>query len=119
MSTYANQTTPLNPQKRLTTRATELVAKTACACNAPGRFLASINLSQSSTWDYQLKQFPRPKGKATQVVYTEYDLPRPTIEPHDVIVDPDGMAWYSNLAGKRSAKSIRRPANIPNSRCPN
>ena len=25
------------------------------------------------------------------------DLPRETIEPHDVILDKDGMAWYSNF----------------------
>ena len=28
---------------------------------------------------------------------TEYDLPRPTIEPHDVIADSDGMVWFSNF----------------------
>ena len=40
---------------------------------------------------------PRPGGRATHVIYTEYDLPRDTIEPHDVIVDKDGMA-VSNTA---------------------
>ena len=40
---------------------------------------------------------PRPSGRATRVIYTEYDLPRETIEPHDVIVDKDGIAWYSNF----------------------
>jgi len=28
---------------------------------------------------------------------TEYDLPRKTIEPHDVIVDADGIVWFSNF----------------------
>ena len=28
---------------------------------------------------------------------TEYDLPRSTIEPHDVVVDADGMVWYSDF----------------------
>jgi streptogramin lyase len=32
------------------------------------------------------------------VLITEYDLPRPTIEPHDVIVGADGNVWYSNFA---------------------
>jgi virginiamycin B lyase len=101
MSTYANQSTPLNPQKRLTTRDTDVVGEDrARVQRAQAEFLSSINLSQSSTWSYALKPFPRPKGKATQVVITEYDLPRPTIEPHDVVVDGDGMAWYSNFGGQ-------------------
>jgi len=105
MSTYANQSTPLNPQKRLTTRATELVGEDRVRVQrAQADFLASVNLSQSSTWEYTLKTFPRPKGKATQVVYTEYDLPRPTIEPHDVVLDPEGNAWYSNFGGQTLGK---------------
>jgi streptogramin lyase len=40
---------------------------------------------------------PRPKGKATKVVYTEYDLPQRTRQPHDVIVDSQGMAWYASF----------------------
>ena len=31
------------------------------------------------------------------MIVTEYDLPRKTIEPHDVIVDSDGMVWYSDF----------------------
>ncbi len=105
MSTYANQSTPLNPQKRLTTRATELVGEDRVRVQrTQAEFFASINLSQSASWEYALKPFPRPKGKATQVVYTEYDLPRPTIEPHDVVIDPDGMAWYSNFGGQTLGK---------------
>src|SRR5262249_16493512 len=44
-----------------------------------------------------LKTLPRPKGRETQVIITEYDLPRPTIEPHDVVIGSDGMAWYTNF----------------------
>ena len=103
MSTYANQSTPLNPQKRLTTRATELVGEDRVQ-RAQSDFLASVNLSQSATWEYPLKTLPRPKGKATQVIYTEYDLPRPTIEPHDVVTDPEGNAWYSNFGAQTIGK---------------
>src|SRR5262245_22423407 len=53
----------------------ELVAKT-------GEYLASINLSSSPTWRYSLQTYPRPSGKATRVVITEYDLPRPETLPH-------------------------------------
>jgi len=31
------------------------------------------------------------------VIYTEYGLPRETISPHDVIVDADGIVWYSSF----------------------
>ncbi len=98
MGTYANQSTPLHPQKRLTTRDTDLVGEDrARVLRAQAEWLSTVNLSANSTWDYPLKTFPRPKGKATHVIVTEYDLPRPTIEPHDVIVDRDGIAWYSNF----------------------
>jgi virginiamycin B lyase len=60
-------------------------------------YLASINLSARSEHPFALKTFPRPKGRATKVIMTEYDLPRKEIQPHDVIVDPDGMVWYSHF----------------------
>src|SRR5579883_3005146 len=41
---------------------------------------------------------PRPKGEATKVVITEYDLPRKDAQPHDVIVDQDGTVWYSDFS---------------------
>src|SRR5438034_6140757 len=47
---------------------------------------------------------PRPVGRATLVDITEYDLQRPTIEPHDVIVDPDSIAWYSNFGEQTLGK---------------
>ena len=59
-------------------------------------YLATINLSSSDTWQYPLKTLPRPKGAATRVIITEYDLPRPTTEPHDIVVK-DGNVWYSDF----------------------
>jgi len=105
MGTYANQSTPLRPQKRLTTRDTDLVGEDqARVQRTQAEWLSSINLSSGPRWDYPLKTFPRPKGKATQVIMTEYDLPRPTIEPHDVIVDAEGVAWYSNFGEQSIGK---------------
>lgn len=60
-------------------------------------YLASINLSAKRMWDFELKSFPRPKGKATKVLITEYDLPRFDAEPHDAVMDADGMIWYSDF----------------------
>lgn len=73
-------------------------------------YLATINLSGTDKWDYSLKTLPRPKGAATKVIVTEYFLPRPTIEPHDVVLDKDGVPWYSNFGemfvGKLDTKTL-------------
>ena len=63
----------------------------------PAEFLATINLSSSQTWEYPLKALARPKGAATRAIITEYDMPRPTTEPHDIVVDKDGAIWYSDF----------------------
>ena len=105
MSTYANQSTPLRPQKRLTTRDTDLVGEDrARVQRQQAQWFATINLSNGAGWDYPLKTFPRPSGRATRVVMTEYDLPRPTIEPHDVILDASGIAWYSSFGEQAIGK---------------
>ena len=64
---------------------------------AAAEYLSTINLSSGSPWTYELKTLPRPSGRATRVIYTEYDLGREVIQPHDVIVDADGIAWYSSF----------------------
>jgi virginiamycin B lyase len=63
----------------------------------PAEFLATVNLSAVEQWEYPLKTLPRPSGRATHVIVTEYDLPRPTIQPHDVLVDGQGDVWYSDF----------------------
>lgn len=60
-------------------------------------YLASLNLSSADQWKYPLKIAPRPKGKATQVIITEYDLPKRTRQPHDVVVDSEGTVWYASF----------------------
>ena len=105
MSTYANQSTPINPQRRLTGRDTDIVGEERNRMQrTQAAFFASVNLSEHSTWEYDLKAFPRPKGRATKVLITEWDLPRPTIEPHDVVVDSKGMAWFSNFGEQTIGK---------------
>jgi virginiamycin B lyase len=93
MGTYAPGTTPLEPHKRKETRAVMDPER----LRPRAEYLATINLSDSETWQYPLKTFPRLKGRSTKVVFTEYDLPRPTAMPHDVILDGDGMAWYTDF----------------------
>jgi virginiamycin B lyase len=60
-------------------------------------YLATINLSASDHWQYQLATLPRPTGRSTRVIVTEYDVVRPTTEPHDVVLDSEGNAWYSDF----------------------
>ena len=105
MGTYANQSTPLLPQRRLTGRDTDLVGEDrARILRSQAAYFASVNLYPHTTWEYDLKTFPRPKGRATKVIITEWDLPRPTIEPHDVVVDSKGMAWFSNFGEQTIGK---------------
>ena len=74
-------------------------------------YLATLNLSNTDKWEYPLKTMPRPKGAETHVIVTEYKMPRPTIEPHDVILDKDGVVWYSNFGemfiGKFDTKTLQ------------
>ena len=92
MNGYAQVSTVLKPQRRIDlSRAAE-----PGALPQGGRILATINLSQSPNWNYELKTLPRVKGRGTNVIITEYDLPRQTIEPHDVIM-VNGTVWYSNF----------------------
>jgi streptogramin lyase len=62
-----------------------------------GKYLSSINLSAMDTFEFPLKTLPRPKGKATEVIYTVYDLPRPDASPHDEVFDAEGNVWYSDF----------------------
>ena len=60
-------------------------------------YLSTLNLSAGPHWNYGFKTLPRPTGAATRVIYTEYDLPKRTRQPHDVVVDSSGMAWYASF----------------------
>src|SRR5437588_11420322 len=74
-------------------------------------YLATINLSSTDHWKYELKMLPRPKGRDTRAIVTEYDLVRPTTEPHDVLVDKEGMVWYTDFGnmfiGKFDPKTLK------------
>jgi virginiamycin B lyase len=105
MSTYANQSTPLKPQRRKAERLLEDRGESRrLARERQAAYMSTVNLSAGSTWKYDLKTLPRPTGKGTQVIITEYDLPRKTIQPHDVIVDSSGIVWYSNFGEQEIGK---------------
>ena len=93
MNGYGPVSQPIKPQRMLDPDR----SGTPEQFRKQGEYLASINLSQVSQWEYPLKTLPRPTGRATRAIITEYDLPRPTTEPHDVLVDKDGAVWYSDF----------------------
>jgi virginiamycin B lyase len=98
MQAYVNQSIPAHPQlRRGERRMEERGDQRVQVYRTAAEYLAKINLGADARWKYDLKTLPRPSGRATRVVYTEYDLGRETIEPHDVIVDADGIAWYSSF----------------------
>src|SRR5882672_4988009 len=98
MQGYVNQSMPQAPQLRRAERLMEERGdQRVQVYRTTAEFLATINRSGSGTWKYELKTLPRPTGRATRVIYTEYDLPRDVIQPHDVVVDRDGIAWYSSF----------------------
>jgi streptogramin lyase len=98
MQGYVNQSIPAHPQLRRAERLMEERGdQRVQVYRAAAEFLASINLSSHPQWNFELKTLPRPSGAATRVIYTEYDLPRETISPHDVIIDGGGMVWYSSF----------------------
>jgi virginiamycin B lyase len=98
MQGYVNQSIPQHPQLRKAERLMEERGdQRVQVYRGAAEYLASVNLSSREKWNFELKTLPRPTEAATRVIYTEYDLPRETISPHDVIVDSSGMVWYSSF----------------------
>lgn len=113
MGTYANSATPLKPQRRKAERLLEDRGESRrLARERQAAYMSTVNLRAGTTWNYDLKTLPRPKGKGTQVIITEYDLPRKTIQPHDVIVDAAGIVWYSNFGEQEIGKFDPKTAKL-------
>lgn len=93
MENYSNMSFPLHPQPYPHAR----TGRGGFVTPEFAAYLASINQSSGKrTWKFTTK-FARLKGPSTRIIITQYDLPRPTIEPHDVITTSDGMVWYSDF----------------------
>jgi virginiamycin B lyase len=117
MRTYAQGSTPTRPQVRPGVRDPspgQLQQMTKFA-----QYVSTINLSKVSKWEYPLKTFPRPKGKSTRVIITEYDLPRPEAMPHDAAIDAGGLVWYSDFGSQylgkldpKTAKAVEYPVPV-------
>jgi len=112
MQAYVNQSIPAAPQLRRGERLMEERGdQRVQVYRGLAEYLSTINLGAGS-WGYPLKTLARPKGKATRAVITEYDLPRETIQPHDVVVDADGVAWYSSFGEQNLGKLDPRSGKV-------
>jgi len=115
MAGYPPLAFPLMPQRTPAPRIGPGAAQAGQQQQARQRqaeYLASLNLSSGPQWSYAFKTLPRPKGKATQVIYTEYDLSPKTRQPHDVIVDSAGMVWYASFGEQILAKLDPRTGKV-------
>jgi hypothetical protein len=74
MQAYVNQSMPEHPQLRKAERLMEERGD-----QRRGRSIARRGVPEqrqpreSPKWGYELKTLPRPSGRATRVIYTEYD----------------------------------------------
>ena len=99
MGTYSPGSTPLEPQPLLAGgNNSDRSPMPAPIQQKMADYLAGVNLSNAETLDFPLKTLPRLKGRSSRVIVTEYDLPRQDAQPHDVVMDGDGMVWYSDFA---------------------
>jgi virginiamycin B lyase len=98
MQGYVQQSLPIHPQLRPAERLMEEQGEDRIEIyRSVAQYLSSINLSATEKWNYPLVTYPRPTGRATRVIYTEYNLPREEISPHDTIVGKDGAVWFSSF----------------------
>ena len=59
-------------------------------------YLASVNRHGGRELPTEFKTLPRPKGRATRVIITSWDLPRKDTVAHDADVDSKGHVWYTD-----------------------
>jgi streptogramin lyase len=100
MGTYSPGTVPAHPQKLLPGPRGERPPIAANQMGPASEYLARVTLGNQESIEYDFKLTPRPTGRSTKVIMTEYDLPREEAQPHDVIVDRDGQVWYSDFANQ-------------------
>ncbi len=103
MSTYPQLSFPLMPQKLVAPRiggGEDPLERRLEGWRHQAQYLSTLNLSSGPSWKYSFKTHPRPRGKATQVIYTEL---RPAAEKTpgnrdgSVIVDSEGTDWYASF----------------------
>ena len=113
MQGYVQQSLPIHPQLRPAERLMEEQGEDRIEIyRSVAQYLSSINLSATEKWNYPLVTYPRPTGRATRVIYTEYDLPREEIAPHDAIVGKDGAVWFSSFGEQKLGRLDPKTGNV-------
>ncbi len=93
MAMHTNNSSPLHPWMRPPRPASPPTERQIAAA----KYISTVNLSSADSFEFPLKTMQRPKGKATEVIYTTYDLPRADAAPHDAGLDAQGNVWYSDF----------------------
>src|SRR5258708_5680584 len=89
MQGYVNQSIPQHPRLRKAERLMEERGdQRVQVYRTTAEYLATINRGAAQKWGYELKTHPRPSGRPTRVIYTEYNLPRQPTSPPDIAVTP-------------------------------
>jgi streptogramin lyase len=109
MSMYAPGSQPVRPQ--MTVGAVQRDRTRGFDPKVIADWLASVNVAYNQK-KIAYKTLPRPKGAATKVIVTEYDLPRPIAMPHDVVVDSSGTVWYSDFGDQFIGKLDPKTGNV-------
>ena len=113
MQSYVQQSLPIHPQLRPAERLMEERGEDRIEVyRAVAEYLSTLNLSKTEKWNYPLKTFARPTGRATRVIYTEYDLPREEVAPHDTMVDKDGTVWFSSFGEQNLGRLDPRTGKV-------
>ena len=115
MATYPQLSFPMKIQKLVAARVgggEDPLEQRQAGWQRQAQYLSTVNLSKGDHWSYALKTHPRPTGRATKVIYTEYDLPQRTRQPHDVIVDSRGFAWYASFGEQILGKVDSRTGTV-------
>src|SRR6266852_871359 len=68
-------------------------------------------VGRTTSYWVTMARVSRPKGRDTRAIVTQYDVVRPTSEPHDVLVDKEGKVWYTDFGemfiGKFDPKTLK------------
>jgi len=115
MTQHTNNSSPMHPWMRPMEKP---IGPPTAGQVTLGKYLSSINLSAADTFEFPLKTLARPKGKATQVIYTMYDLPRPDASPHDEVFDAQGNVWYSDFNSQFLGKLNPKTGEVVEYRVP-
>jgi streptogramin lyase len=95
MSSYSPGSVPSHPQP--TVGGAQRGFGTPAQLQPFADWMTTINLSNQQSWNFPLKTFARPSGRATNVIITEYNLAREDAQPHDVVRMADGTVWYADF----------------------